>query len=200
MNNDFCVGCPGVKQPTCAIKDIFNGITLNDIISKTKNPASKYLVCHKNAINIDDGSLIISEKCDSCGLCKISCCKLMEKDYDKKIEKPIFAELGRLNILMSNIFPDAFVATEVKTDGNFRQKRIDAVIGKDNSITLIKVLSNIDKYNFYHRSYEKIMEEFKNKYTEINFNIAFIVPESKINKARLLGYDVISINEIKSII
>ena len=197
MNNNFCVGCQGEKQPPCAIKDIFNGITLNEVISKTRNSSSKYLVCHKNAIKIGEDSIIISEKCDSCGLCRISCCKQLNKEYDRKIERPIFAELGKLNILLTNIFTDTFVATEVKTEGNFRQKRIDAVVGKEDSIALIKILTNVDKYNFYHRSYE-VMEKYKNKYPEMNVNIVFIVPEVKVKKAKLLGYDVICIDEIRT--
>ncbi|WP_317368351.1 hypothetical protein [uncultured Tyzzerella sp.] len=200
MDNNFCVGCPGIQQPLCAVKDIYNGITLNEVISKAKKSASKYLVCHKNAIKIENGAMVITEKCDSCGLCKISCSNQLEKEYDKKIEKPIFAELGKLNIFLSNIFSDALVATEVKTEGNFRQKRIDAVIGKENSVILIKVLANVDKYNFYHRSYEEVMKEYKNKYPELGINIVFIVPESKIKKARQLEYDVICIDEIKSIV
>ncbi len=198
MNNNFCVGCQGEKQPPCAIKDIFNGITLNEVISKTRNSSSKYLVCHKNAIKIGEDSIIISEKCDSCGLCRISCCKQLNKEYDRKIERPIFAELGKLNILLTNIFTDTFVATEVKTEGNFRQKRIDAVVGKEDSIALIKILTNVDKYNFYHRSYEEVMEKYKNKYPEMNVNIVFIVPEVKVKKAKLLGYDVICIDEIRT--
>ena len=198
MNNNFCVGCQGEKQPPCAIKDIFNGVTLNEVISKTRNSSSKYLVCHKNAIKIEDGTIVISEKCDSCGLCKVSCCMQPNKEYDSKIEKPIFAELGKLNILLTNIFAEAFVATEVKTEGNFRQKRIDAVVGKEDSIVLIKILTNIDKYNFYHRSYEEVVEEYKNKHPELKMDIAFIVPEAKVEKAKLLGYDVICIDEIKT--
>lgn len=198
MNNNFCTGCPGEKQPSCAIREIYNGITLNEVISKVRTSSLKYLVCHKNAIKIREDSIIISEKCDSCGLCKVSCCNQVEKEYDKKIEKPIFAELGKLNILLGNIFVDAFIATEVKTEGNFRQKRIDAVVGKENSITLIKVLANIDKYNFYHRSYEEVMEEYKNKHPEMNVDIVFIVPEAKIKKAKQLGYDVICIDEIRT--
>lgn len=71
MNSSFCVGCQGEKQPPCAIKDILNGITLNEVISKTRKSSSKYLVCHKNAIKIEDGTIVISEKCDFCGLGEI---------------------------------------------------------------------------------------------------------------------------------
>lgn len=198
MNNNFCTGCKGEQQPPCAIKNIINGITLNDVISKTKISPSKYLVCHRNAIKLEDDSIIISEKCDSCGLCKISCCKQLSKEYDKMIESPIFAELGKLNIFLTDIFPEAFVATEVKAEGNFRQKRIDAVVLKEDTITFIKILTNLDKYNFYHRSYEEIKNECTNKYPKINTDILFIVPEAKLNKAKSLGYDVICINEIRT--
>lgn len=75
---------------------------------------------------------------------------------------------------------------------------MDAVVGKEDTIVLIKILTNLDKYNFYHRSYEEIKEEYQKQYPGLNIDIVFVVPEGKVKKAKSLGYDVICIDEIRT--
>ena len=59
-------------------------------------------------------------------------------------------------------------------------------------------MSNISKYNFYYKSYEKIKNKYLSTFPEFDIEIIFIVANEKLKDARLLGYDVISACDINN--
>ena len=204
MQMNFCTGCDSIKHPQCAIFKIINTASLKDILDNIELKAYQYLVCHKNAQKIESGRLISQTKCDYCMLCQIACNKVnscaIEIVNIEKLEKSILNDLGRLNIYASSLNPNSIVASEVKAEGNYRQKRIDLVIKGDTSVVFIKVLQNLDKYNFYYRSYEEIVNGYKELYPEMYFFCKTLVSSDKKERANQLGYDVILIDEIASIL
>lgn len=200
MNCDFCVSCPGVDYPECAVKLINNSILFESMIKHTSFEGERHLVCYKNALTIQNHKIAIGEKCDDCGLCKLSCTHNKDLVIEDKVEKTIFSNLGKLNIFLSSVFKSSLVGTEVKTSGNSRQKRIDAVIVNGKNVVLLKVLSNIDKYNFYYRSYLEIKKQCDDLYPEIEINIKMLIPTAKAEKAELLGYDYVCVKNIYEIL
>lgn len=195
MENDFCIGCEG--YPSCAIFGIANGVLLSDIINECLLKKIQYPVCHKNAQKIESGKMVTGPGCDGCTLCRIACSKSESVAIDfRAVEKSVLSDLGRLNIFASSLNKNAVAATEVKTYGNFRQKRVDLVIKHGNSIFLIKVLQNLDKYNFYYRSYDEIIRDCQNRYPEFRFFHKTLIPAGKREQAEKLGLEFILIDEL----
>ena len=198
---DFCTGCDSIQYPQCAIFKIINTASLKALLDGKDLETNPYLVCHQNALKIESGKMISLSKCDNCMLCKIACNKISSCTIEiGDIEKSILNDLGRLNIYASSLNPNSLVATEVKADGNYRQKRIDLVIKKNTSVVFIKVLQNIEKYKFYYRSYEEIAISYKQLYPKVDFYCKTLVPSYKKERANQLGNEVILVKDIAAIL
>lgn len=200
MRFDFCTTCLNEKIPVCTAFDITTSVTVDMLLNNTTLNKTKYLVCHKNAQSINLGVLNRNEKCDECGLCKIACKNNLRIEYNSKIEKSVLSDLGRLNIFLSSIYEEAKIATEVKTNGNFRQKRIDAVIVFKNNIILVKVLNNLEKYQFYKRAYDDIVSNYIKTYNDYRISNIFLISSANKEKAKQLGYKCLDINEMNEVI
>src|SRR5699024_11181153 len=123
----------------------------------------KYVVCPVDSIKTNKNSVVIlDDVCISCGLWVSKC------QYDNMYSaKALVAELIYKNLknavvkttsFLSSKLRDNFeVLTEVKADGNARNKRVDIVINFTNKIYLIKVLSSFKALGKYERSYSDIL-------------------------------------------
>lgn len=199
MDSSFCLSCINVEYPECAISRIYSLISLESLITREELKATEFPVCHKNAISFSDSKIQINGLCDNCGMCNIACIKNNARIFDESIENIIFSNLSRLNIYIKNILKNFTVATEVKAPGNFRNKRIDLVLMRDNKITIIKVLQNLNKYNFYVRSYNEIISQLSRSYSDKTFSLEVLVPQKILLKADTLKYRCISIEKFHSL-
>lgn len=196
MDKEFCLHC-GEKNPQCAIVELPQKSTLTNICEGKVVNTQEYLVCGRNAMNIDSG-LSITEDCNECKLCQVTCPQLETDVKDLNIdaiEKIVFNSFDKLGILIKGLFPTALVACEVQVEGNFRTKRIDVVVKQNKAIVLIKVLSNIDKVPLYSRSYEEV----QNRYVELvdtKIISTCLVPTKKIDQALLFGFEVTTIQKL----
>ena len=195
MADFLCKSCDFEKYPECVICNIVNAKSLNDILNdaiSTKNP---FLVCKYNAQDFDGKTMKINKFCSGCNLCKIIC-----KFGNKKLivdEDLILSDLSRLNIYLSKLFPEYLIATEITVNGNFRKKRLDLVIKKNHEVLLVKVLSNIDKYGYYYRSYTEVIDELMDKFKNFNFIFKCLVKEKQLEKCNELSYEnVITIEKL----
>ncbi len=185
------------KNPRCAIYEIISQPNLEDIlINKTINK-TPFPVCHQNSIKITQAAIKIQENCNNCQLCQIACHQRIIPNLDYSIlEKSIGNNLNRINILLSSISKNIIVASEVKSKGNYRNKRIDLLIKNRETVLLLKVLEHQDKYNYYSRSYHEIITEYQLKYPNILFIFKALIPTSNIIKAQNNKLDFITLEEI----
>lgn len=191
------MGCVFEKYPCCAIQTIVSAI---DIDSMFENGAVKgilYPVCHNNAQLIVDNKIIKNNSCDDCMLCDVICPSSNTTDtICINTEKIALGNLNRLNILLKNMLPNTLVATEVKAKGNAREKRVDLVIRKDKHLFVGKVLSDIDRYSFYKRSYEEITDYYAKKYEDYSIYIFMLLSSTRMDLARSKGLACKTINEM----
>ena len=85
------------------------------------------------------------------------------------------------------------IASEVLFNGNFRSKRLDLVIINDSKVFLVKILKDINKYDYYNRSLEYIKKEYTLLYSNLEFKSIFLVYNNSINKN---DESIITINEL----
>jgi len=187
MDKQFCKRCdfPDESLPKCVATKIATKISLDDFIDGSYTPETLYPICNKNAQRLNEKQLLITDDCNLCYLCYVAC---PETDCSNSLilkgaNDNILKNLNLTNIVLKYLL-DVPTASEVKAEGNSRQKRIDLVIKNNENIYLIKVLNSLDRLSYYSRSYKEVIEKYKGKYTNNNFLIAFLIP-SKMYKEGL---------------
>lgn len=180
MVKTFCKGCDFKEErfPPCATYKIATMIPLDNFAAGNYQREKIYPLCHKNAQKINNNQLIISDECDCCNMCKVACPELnidntLILEYDDHI---ILKDLNLTNIALTLLLGIP-VASEVKTAGNCRQKRVYIAIKNENNLYLIKVLHSVAKIDFYNRSYKEIVSQYNKQYTGMNIYVAFLLSE-----------------------
>ncbi|MBO5316647.1 MAG: hypothetical protein J6B48_09505 [Clostridia bacterium] len=192
-----CIGCSFEHYPCCAIQSIISAVDIDAIFDDKPHKEIKYPVCHKNAHSVNENKIVKNGSCDNCMLCEIVCPFLdIPNVVSLDTEHIALNDLNRLNILLKSLLPETIVATEAKVKGNAREKRVDLVVKKDKYIFFIKVLSDIDRYSFYSRSYEDIKNHYALKYIEYTIYNYTLISSQKIELARSKSYECKTINEI----
>lgn len=195
METFSCNLCKFKNYPDCVFYNIINSISLEDMLNNDHLPKKSYLVCKNNSQIIKNGKLIINESCNNCNLCKFVC--TYKADQYKVDENFLINDIHRLNIFLDVILEKCIVGTEIKANGNFRNKRLDIVIKHKNNIILIKVLTSIDKYGFYMRSYKQVANEYKELYPEYHFSFKCLVDSSFYNKYNNSDFEkIVTINKL----
>ena len=197
----ICKGCTFVQYPPCAIQKIYSASNIDDVIQGKPLKQIMHPVCHLNAQKLLDGRIECGDECDNCGVCLLLCETQTSSDIDdSKLEKIIFSNLNRLNIVFAALLPHCIVVTEAKSKGNAREKRVDLVIKNGKHVFLIKTLTDIDKYPYYNRSYNDIKEYYSSIYKDITFNIVTLIPARKKEAADVAGYNCVTISDLISTI
>lgn len=204
MNHSFCKGCtPGSDLPECAIGLAPGNAYMEDIINGSKLSRMEHFICHKTAQDFSESKLSISNKCDDCGLCFITC-PYTSGDYTtfftSRLEQVIFNDFGKTSILFQALFPDTTVAAEVQVKGNFRTKRIDLVLKKNTKIYLIKMLKTTTKVPFYTRSYNEVIEQYHDLFPNLNFTNICLVPTAKTNDSIPVEANILNISALYELI
>lgn len=197
----ICKGCTFAQYPPCAIQKIYSASNIDDVIQGKHLKQIMHPVCHLNAQKLLNGKIERSKDCDNCGMCEMLCDMEAASGVDySKIEKIIFSNLNRLNTVISALLPSCVVVTEAKSKGNAREKRVDLVIKKGSNVYLIKMLTDIDKYPYYFRSYTDIKKYYQSIYNGISFNIITLIPARKTESADVAGYDCVTMSDLISTI
>lgn len=195
MEKFLCNTCNFNGFPECVMYNIIDSVSLDDIINNHDLKKTPYLVCKSNAQLIENGKMNIKTNCNHCNLCKYIC-KFKNSDYSVD-EKLLINDIPRLNIYLDTFLKSLQVATEVKANGNFRNKRLDLVVRHNKNIILIKVLTNIDKYGFYMRSYTQVVKEYSETYPEYHFSFKCLVDSSFYNKYNNSDFEkIVTINKL----
>lgn len=178
--------------PVCIVQEIYDSIFLEDLISNNLKKVTKVLVCPYNALACSQYKIIKNENCKECLLCNFIC----KKDIGllNTIEPHLFKDISKLNVFLKSLNTNMTISTTVKVPGNSRTKRLDIAIKNKNIIYLVKVLNNLDKYNFYKRSYQDIIESYTKKYTEFKFIFYTLIPRTERDTKK--NDDMISINNL----
>lgn len=194
MYADFCTGCNFNDYPDCISKKIIRNITFEKLLSDNIT-FEQYLVCPLNAQKLYENKLELTEKCNHCYFCKYLCINNKEQNilkYDQ-LESIITSDYNKLQILLNKWNPTLKIATEVTFNGNFRTKRLDLVIINNSEVFLVKVLKDINKFDYYKRSYEYIRKEYSTIYNNLNFKPLFLVYS---NSNHIQDTSIININEL----
>lgn len=199
MNKDFCESCTSNElTPPCIITKIPSNPDIEDILLRKDFVLVENLICHTYAQIYENNCLKINENCDECGLCLAMCKHLtVAQSLDfSKLEKAIFEDLSKICILLKRFCPSKIIATEVKTKGNSRTKRIDLCISFDKKIYLIKLLKNLDKIPMYSRSFDDVIKIYSDKYKDFSFSKLFLVPESIALKNKNPDLQLITLKDL----
>ncbi len=189
----FCTGCEHAAGfPPCAVAKITSGITLKEFLTGRKHGNVEYPVCHKNAVQLAGDKITVSESCDSCNLCKAAC---VHKPRDIQVNDAVVLKNCSLANIALSLQKTYAVGSEIKAEGNSRQKRIDLVLKKpgDKQVLLIKILTGTQKLNFYLRSYQDIAAFYGVLFPELDFQIRFLMPRQAAdpaNSACITLYDL----------
>jgi NAD-dependent dihydropyrimidine dehydrogenase PreA subunit len=182
-STDKCFGC--VKKhsfPPCAVNEFRKSGDFIDIIdgnaqnSKTQN----FLVCPVDAIKSKgEGVVFKNNLCISCGLCIQNCpydnIKLTELVKEENIYPHLTNNVLQIaSYLRSKLDDEYEIFTEVKAEGNARNKRIDIVVTGNNKVYLIKVLSTEASGSKYQRDYEEILNKIVNIRKDKIFEVVFL--------------------------
>ena len=185
MNKNFCPGC-NVSEglPPCALNKAPSNAYIENIINESQLSYTDHFICHKFAQSYDSGKLIISSKCDNCGLCYFLCSNINidNPTITAKTEKVLLNDYGKASIFFAKLFSDSLVATEVQSSGNYRTKRVDLVIRSDRNVYLIKLLKTTDKTNYYLRSYNDVINHYSLEYPDYTFKAFCLLPSSVYKK------------------
>ena len=181
--------------PKCVIQEIFDSISLDDLIINDLKKTTKVLVCPYNAIEYNQKEILRNENCKECSLCEFVC--KHEACNFRKLEKHLLKDCLKLNIFLKSFNTDIIVASTVTAPGNSRTKRLDIVAKNKNKIFLIKVLNNLDKYNFYKRSYQDVIDVYSELYGKQQFIFFALVPSSEKQKSKYS--DTVSIEDLPEI-
>lgn len=187
--------CKKSGFPRCVIQEIFDSVSLDDLIINNLIKTTKAFVCPYNAIEYNPKEILKNKNCKECSLCEFVC-KHGACDFNK-IEKHILKDCLKLNMFLKAFNTDIVVSSTVTAPGNSRTKRLDIVVKNKNKIFLIKVLNNFDKYNFYKRSYQNVIDVYSKLYDEYKFVFYALVP--KLEKQKSRNCDIVSIEDLLKI-
>lgn len=163
----ICLQCNQThKYPPCGVLELNKNNELVNILncdykaSKTQN----LIVCPVNAIKpMKFGININQESCIACGICSGNCSygniELIDEVKEEKAY-PLFSSslLHVASFLKSKLNNEYVISTEVKSEGNARNKRIDIVVDNTKTTYLLKILSGKPTTSKYERDYEKILK------------------------------------------
>lgn len=194
MFAQFCSKCKFIDYPDCVLKNIIKNISFEELLNN-KLKYEQYPVCPLNAQIIHEGKLELTDKCDTCTFCQLLCVNYEKQDLsiNNKLEKIFFSDYNRLQMLLKKWNSTLKIASEVLFNGNFRSKRLDLVIINDSKVFLVKILKDINKYDYYNRSLEYIKKEYALLYSNLEFKSIFLVYNNSINKN---DESIITINEL----
>ena len=194
MFAQFCSNCKFIDYPDCVLKNIIKNISFEELLNN-KLKYEQYPVCPLNAQIIHEGKLELTDKCDTCTFCQLLCVNYEKQDLsiNNKLEKIFFSDYNRLQMLLKKWNSTLKIASEVLFNGNFRSKRLDLVIINDSKVFLVKILKDINKYDYYNRSLEYIKKEYTLLYSNLEFKSIFLVYNNSINKN---DESIITINEL----
>lgn len=187
--------CNKIGFPRCVIQEVFDSVSLDDLIKDNLKKTTKVLVCPYNAIEYNQKEVLRNENCKECSLCEFVC-KHKNCDFGK-IEKHLLKDCVKLNIFLKSFDTDLVVSSTVTAPGNSRTKRLDIVVKNKNKLFLIKILNNLDKYNFYKRSYQDVIDVYNKLYGGHLFIFYALVPNSEKQKSK--NSDVVSIEDLSKI-
>ena len=104
--------------------------------------------------------------------------------------------INSLNIYLSVMCKECKIGSEIKSFGNYRQKRIDIVIQKDKTIYLVKVLSDLNKYRFYMDSYNEQIEAYNTTFKDCHFVAIQLVKQKEFLIANKKNLNVVTITDL----
>jgi len=165
-DKETCISC--IKKnglPPCGVNSFHKGGELENVMLDDFRTSTliNYIVCPVDSIKPNkNGVEILDDVCISCGLCVSKCPydnMYSAKDFvEELIYKNLKNDVLKTTSFLRSKLSDKFeVLTEVKADGNARNKRVDIVINFTNKIYLIKVLSSFKALGKYERSYSDIL-------------------------------------------
>lgn len=199
MDKNFCESCTSDElTPPCIITKIPSNPDIEDILLKRDFILVENFICHTYAQIYEKNCMRINEKCDECGLCLAMCSHLLvSQSIDiNKLENAVFDDLSKICILLKRFCPSKIIATEVKTKGNSRTKRIDLCVSFEKKIFLIKMLKNKDKIPLYSRSFDDVINWYSPKYPDFEFDKYFILPQAKIEKNTNSELNIICLKDL----
>jgi len=155
------------------IDDYFSKLEIkyffNKYINKIKN--YKIFLCPVNALVLDGKRVYKEKHCIQCGLCELKYISIQKESTNKElpiISDYLLTDLKRLSVALKYMLDNDFVVCEVKAEGNYRNKRIDIVYKDSDTVFLVKVLTDINSYEFYKRSYDDILSGLDEIYMNAN--------------------------------
>ena len=178
------------------IKSFYNKEPLN------LKPIEIFL-CPVNALEVDGNKVFKKENCIACNLCELKYIRLKNLDMEVPALSDYFmTDIKRLCIVLKYLYPNSWSACEVKVKGNYRNKRIDIVWKKGENIYIFKVLSNLDDYSLYLRSYKEIMNYLIINYPNHNTHLRMLVRNLsdfrlQVEKELVISYAEVIGEEVK---
>lgn len=162
---ETCKKCIKInKFPPCGVIKFYKGGELKDILNGNFRDSKEqhFFVCPVDAIKpLGNGMQFLSDKCISCGLCVNKCPygNIKLENFNKgKIYNYIKSNILQIASFLKTSFETNYeIFTEVKYEGNARNKRIDIVIKSSKTTYLLKVLTGKPTRGKYERDYEKIL-------------------------------------------
>ncbi len=137
------------------------------------------ILCPADALRIEGTSIHKTSDCFQCGLCDLK--YYYNNKNTQTLKKPtvsdyFLSDIQRLCIVLKYSLGESLpVFCEVNVDGDFRNKRIDIVYRENSTIMILKALSNVDRYQYYNRSYDDIAKTLREKHPSFRIKIKLLV-------------------------
>lgn len=204
MERNFCLGCTDDATPPCIVSQKPINHNLDNILSGTITDSCVELFsCPVDSQEFVNGKLIITEKCIDCGICINRCIYVDQKPIYVKMkdEKKLLASLPHVRLYLETFTNGFRFYDEVATEGHSRSKRIDVLGINNKELLLIKILTDNNKIDFYRRSYENIIDKYREKIIDYKISIVFLVTASSANRiSRELQGNNTRVTDIESLI
>jgi len=172
---------------------------IKDYINKIKK--HRIFLCPVNALAVDNRRVYKKSNCIQCGLCELKYISNHNKNSNKEqpnISDYFLTDLKRLSIALKYMLDNDFVVCEVKAEGNYRNKRIDIVYKDSNTVFLVKVLTDINSYEYYKRSYYDILGGIDERYTNTNIQFKILTTPQNKNSRNYEYENLYTLNDIIS--
>lgn len=162
---------------------------------------NKIFICKFNALDEKSKNVLFkNSNCTNCGLCDLKYCSLNNKwknlnsNYNFDL---LLKSLPHISILIKYLYPNLSVATQVKTIGNSRDKRLDLITLNNSNLYIFKVITNTSKIDFYYRAYTNILNYISDKYPEYETDFYFLVSQNIIDSSdEIIKYPWLTIEQI----
>ncbi len=168
------------------IDGYYSNVEIESFFSNNKKVIKdkKIFLCPVNALGIEGNRVFKKENCICCNLCELKYIKTENiNSAVPTISDYFLTDIKRLCLVLKYLISNVTVACEVKTQGNYRNKRVDIVYKKDNIIYLMKVLSDFNSYNFYKRSYNEIADYLLEEYPNFTTQLIILVTDEFSHKS-----------------